>query len=72
MHKYQSDFDKDNEVLILKVNLHQKHKRELWEDKFMSLLDKKAPTELNIELKHYGRELYAALLTSLHKIQNFY
>ena len=24
MQKYQSDFDKDNEVLILKMNLHQK------------------------------------------------
>ena len=33
MYKYQSDFDKDI------VNLHLKHKRELWEDKVICLLD---------------------------------
>ena len=27
MHKYQQEFDKDIEVLILKGNLHQKHER---------------------------------------------
>ena len=33
---------------------------ELWEDKFICLLGTKASTGLNIELKHYGRELYKA------------
>ena len=58
IHKHQQEFDKDIEVLILKGNLHQKHKRELWEDKFICLLGTKAHTELNIELKHYVRDLY--------------
>ena len=60
IHKHHHEFDKDIEVLILKGNLHQKHERELWEDKFTYLLGTKAPTGLNIELKHYGRELYEA------------
>ena len=60
IHKHQHEFDKDIEVLILKGNLHQKLERELWEDKFIYLLGTKAPTGLNIELKHYGRELYEA------------
>ena len=47
IHKYQHEFDKDIEVLILKGNLHQKHERQLWDDK-----------GLNIELKYYGPELY--------------
>ena len=59
-HKHQHEFVKAIEVLILKRNLHQKHKRELWEDKFIYLLGTKAPTGLDIELKHYGRELYEA------------
>ena len=52
IHKYQYQFDKDIEVLILKGNLHQKHERELWKHKFICLLSTKAPTGLNIELKH--------------------
>ena len=60
IHKHQHEFDKDIEVLILKGNLHQKHERELWEDKFICLLGTKALTGLNKELKHYGRELYEA------------
>ena len=60
IHKYQHDFDKDIEILILKSNLHHKHEREFWEDKFICLLGTKAPTGLNVELKHYGRELYEA------------
>ena len=62
IHKHQHEFDKDIEVLILKGNLHQKLERELWEDKFICLLGTKAPTGLNIELKHYGREFYEALV----------
>ena len=62
IHKHQHEFDKDIEVLILKGNLHQKLERELWEDKFICLLGTKAPTGLNIELKHYGRELYEAFI----------
>ena len=58
IHKHQHEFDKDIEVLILKGDLHQKHEREFWEDKFICLLATIAPTGLNIELKHYGRELY--------------
>ena len=58
IHKHQHEFDKDFEVLIPKGNLHQKHERELWEDKFICLLGTKVPTGLTIELKHYGRELY--------------
>ena len=61
-HKHQYELDKDIEVLILKGNLHQKNERELWEDKFICLLGKKAPTGLSIELKHNGRELYEALV----------
>ena len=57
-HKHQHEFVKAIEVLILKGNLHQKYKRELWEDKFICLLGTKAHTGLDIELKHYGRELY--------------
>ena len=60
IHKHQHEFDKDIEVLILKTNLHQKHERESWEDKFICVWGTKAPTGLNIELKHYGRELYEA------------
>ena len=60
VRKHQHEFDKDIEVLILKGNLYQKHERELWEDKFICLLGTKAPTGLNKELKHYGRELYKA------------
>ena len=60
IHKHQHEFDKDIEVLILKGNLHEKYERELQEDKFICLLGTKAPTRLNIELKHYGRELYEA------------
>ena len=37
--------------MILKGNLYQKHKRELWYDIL----------ELNIEMKHYGRKLYEAI-----------
>ena len=46
--------------MILKGNLHQKHGRELWEDKFIYLLGTKAPMGLNIEVKHYEREFYEA------------
>ena len=46
--------------------------RELWEHKFICLLGTKTPTGLNIKLKHYGRELYEAFPTLLHKIPNFY
>ena len=60
IHKHQHEFDKDMEVLILKGNLYQKHERELWKDKFICLLGTKAPTGLNKEHKHYGRELYEA------------
>ena len=60
IHKHQEEFDKNIEVLILKGNLHEKHKGELWEDKFICLLGTKASTGLNIELKHYGRQLYEA------------
>ena len=60
IHKHQHELDKDIEVLILKGNLHQKHERELWEDKFICLMGTKTPTGLNIELKHNGRELYKA------------
>ena len=42
IHKHQLEFDMDIEVLILKGNLHQKHKRDLWEDKFIYLLGTKA------------------------------
>ena len=63
-HKYtntnQHEFDKDIEVLISKGNLHQKHERELWEDKFICLSGTKVPTGLTIELKHCGPELYIA------------
>ena len=41
LHKYQHDFDKDIKVLILKRNPHQKHERELKENKFISLLGTK-------------------------------
>ena len=58
IHKHRHEFDKDIEVLILKGDLYQKHKRELWEEKFICLLGTKASTGLNKELKHYGRELY--------------
>ena len=51
IHKYQHHFDKDIEFMILKGNLYQKHKRELWYDIL----------ELNIEMKHYGRKLYEAI-----------
>ena len=51
IHKHQHEFDMDIEVLILKGNLHQKHKRDLWEDKFIYLLGTKAPTGLNIEIE---------------------
>ena len=54
IHKHQHEFDKDTEALILKGNLHQKHERELWEDKFICLLGTKAPAGLNTEFKHYG------------------
>ena len=47
--------------MILSGNLHQKHEKELREDKFIYLLGTKAPTRLNIVLKHYGRELYEAI-----------
>ena len=57
-HKHQHEFDKDIEVLMLNGNLYQKHERELWEDKFICVLVTKAPTGLNIEFKHYGRELF--------------
>ena len=60
IHKHQHEFDKGIEVLILIGNLYQRHERELWEYKFICLLGTKAPTGLNIELKHYGRELYEA------------
>ena len=60
MHKYQNDLDEDTEVLILKGNLHQKHERELWEDKFICLLGTKAPPRVNVELEHYRGELYEA------------
>ena len=53
IHKQQHDFDQYIEIFILKGNLHQKHERELWEDKFICLLGTKASTGLNIELKHY-------------------
>ena len=43
-HKYQHEFDKNIEVLILKGNLHQKHEREVREDKFICLLGRKAFT----------------------------
>ena len=43
IHKHQHEFDKDTEVLILKGNLHQKHERELWKDKFICLLGTKFP-----------------------------
>ena len=46
--------------------------KDLLKDKLICLLGTKAPTGLNIELKHYGRELYEASPTSLHKIRNFY
>ena len=58
VHQCQPDFDKDIEVLILKGNLYQKHERKLKEDKFICSLDTQALTGLNVELKHYGRELY--------------
>ena len=32
--------------------------KELWKCKIICLLGTKAPTGLNVELKHYGRELY--------------
>ena len=35
IHKYRKDFDKDIDVLVLKGNLHQKHEKELWEDKLI-------------------------------------
>ena len=60
IHKHQHELDKGIEVLILKGNLHQKHERELCEDKFICLMGTKTPTGLNIELKHNGRELYKA------------
>ena len=59
-HTQKHDFNKDIEVLILKGNLHQKHGRELWEDKFIYLLGTKAIMGLNIEVKHYEREFYEA------------
>ena len=46
--------------MILKGNLNLKHERELWEDKFICSLGTKARMGLNIELKHYRRELYEA------------
>ena len=55
--KYQHNFDKDIKVFKLKVNLHQKYKRKLQEDKFICLLGTKVPMEFNVELKHYGHEL---------------
>ena len=60
MYKYQNDHDEDTEVLILKGNLHQKHERKLWEDKFICLLGTKAPPRVNVELKYYRGELYEA------------
>ena len=58
IHKYQHDFEKDIEVLILKGNLHQKRERELWEDKFICFLGTEAPMGLNVESKDYKREIY--------------
>ena len=72
IRKYQYEFDKDIEVLTLKGNLYQKHERELWKDKFICLLGTKAPTGLDIELKHYSVSFMNPLPTSLHKRRNFY
>ena len=55
--KYQYNFDKGIKVFKLKVNLHQKYKRKLWEDKFICLLGTKVPMEFIVELKHYEHEL---------------
>ena len=38
--------------------LPEKFEKELWKCKIICLLGTKAPTGLNVELKHYGRELY--------------
>ena len=51
IHKYQRN------LFTVKGNLHQKHEKELREDKLICLLGTKALTGLNIELKHYGRVL---------------
>ena len=45
IHKCQHEFDKDIEILILKGNLHQKHERELWKDKFIYSLGRKASSQ---------------------------
>ena len=60
IHKHQHEFDKDIEVLTLKENLYHKHDRELQKDKLIYLLGTKLPRGINIELKHYGREIYEA------------
>ena len=60
MHKQLYQFDRDIKTLILKKNLHQKHERELWEDKFICLLGAKALWD-SIQ-KHCKRKLYEAFI----------
>ena len=72
IHKHQLEFDMDIEVLILKGNLHQKHKRDLWEDKFIYLLGTKAPQDSIENWNTMDLRFMKPSLTLLHKIRNFY
>ena len=72
IHKHQLEFDMDIEVLILKGNLHQKHKRDLWEDKFIYLLGTKASQDSIENWNTMDLRFMKPSLTLLHKIRNFY